>query len=378
MRVGLDTPHHTENIMSILKAVGNITDIVTIHSFEALEKKDGKVDAFIIEQNGYNTSNLIELRKKHPNMKVLLITDDFDHMLKRICVAHDIDTIHSLSIQEQMKLLIQVKWFHMIAKSDYKNVISVSGTHGQVGITQTTFSLAMCMRELNLNVCVLGLDVHNPGELSKVTAEYSMDSIYSSVDNKLLTFEKLKRTMVEVEGVYYLVGNRNFLKKLEFQIEPIKDLINITKGGFDYVLLDIGSNYDNAPALAGLYYSNTHLLVTTQQEVGGRHFKKWQEQVLGRLGYSEDKFLMCVNKYSSHAILSAKQLEEELKIPLFEQIPYLIGAEDIEIDETLLYKSMSKPYKKAIERIVKGILEETKEMEWNPKKKKGLLGWFAS
>jgi Flp pilus assembly CpaE family ATPase len=152
----------------------------------------------------------------------------------------------------------------------------------------------------------------------------------------------------------------------------------MAKEGFDYVVLDIGSHYDHAPALAGLYYSNTHLLITTQQEVGARHFRKWQDQVLSRLGYREDKFLMCVNKYSSHAILTPKQLEEDLKIPLFEQIPYLIGAEDIEIDETLLYFSINKPYKRSIERIAKGILQEEKEIEWSLQKKKSFLGWFAS
>jgi MinD-like ATPase involved in chromosome partitioning or flagellar assembly len=377
MRIGICTDSHNENISSVLRGIDKIHDVVRIQDLKFLEKKEVKIEGLVIEQNGYSTSEFIQLRSKYPMMKILLIIEEFDYVLRRVCIAHDIDTLSSNLIEEKLKSIVQTSWLHMAKKSDFKNVISVSGTHSQVGTTQTALSLAMCMKELNLNVCVLGLDVYNPGELSKVSADYSLDSIYSSVDNHLITFEKLKKTMVDVNGVHYLVGNRNFLKKLEFQIEPMKELIHMAKEGFDYVLLDLGSHYDHAPALAGLYYSNTHLLITTQQEVGARHFRKWQDQVLGRLGYGEEKFLLCVNKYSSHAILTPKQLEEDLKISLFEQIPYLIGAEDIEIDEILLYYSINKSYRKAIERIVKGIIQQEEDMEGRLKKK-GFLGWFAS
>jgi hypothetical protein len=368
---------HSDKISSILQGIDKIDEIVRIQDINFFEKKEVKIEGLIMEQNGYSTSDFIQLRNKYPMMKILLIIEEFDYVLRRVCIAHDIDTLPANLIQEKLKSIVQTNWLHMAEKSEFKNVISVSGTHSQVGTTQTTLSLAMCMKELNLNVCVLGLDVYNPGELSKVSADYSLDSIYSSVDNHLINFEKLKKTMVDINGVQYLVGNRNFLRKLEFQIEPLKELIHIAKEGFDYVLLDIGSHYDHAPALAGLYYSNTHLLLATQQEVSARQFRKWQDQVLGRLGYGEEKFLLCVNKYSSHAILTPKQLEEDLKISLFEQIPYLIGAEDIEIDEILLYCSVSKPYKKSIERIVKGVLQGEEAME-KGLKKKGFLGWFAS
>lgn len=348
-----------------------IKEVVRIDSIDEVQVKE-QFDALIVDELEVGISDLIEIRNQHPLLNICLFANlDSIDTLKTVCAAHDIMALTKEYSTDQMVAQIERNWLSL-GEENYQNVISISGTHPQVGVTQTAFAIANAMVSLNYKVGVLGLNYYNPGEIASEVTEYSFDSLYTSLLNKTVNKKQIADVMLEFDGFHYLVGNRNPKVINHYQIDAIKFLIDQLKEEFDMLLLDLGSIYNTSASLAGLYFSQKHLLIATQQEQSIRSFKRWQDHVFHEIGMQSKDFLLMVNKYSPTNVLTPKQISDELETTLLSQIPFVLGAEDTEHEHgSLANKASSKPYMKAFVGVSKALVSEF-ENEEKPRRK--LLG----
>lgn len=359
------------NIIELANRSALFNEVSSIESLNDINNKQH--NAIVIDQSFLTAPDLVLFRGLNPNILVLVLTENNNKAFLQTCYAHNVSVLAAGVTNEEVLGFIKSHWLN-IKESEFLNVISVSGTHPQVGCTQTAFSLATQLSNTNRNVAVIGLNYYNPGEIPTNFSEYSFDSIYHSISNQMIDSEEIKKTMLKVNDFYYLVGNRKLTKSKRYKKEHIVNLIKMLKESFDLLILDLGSQYDTTGAIAGLECSQTHLLVGNQQEISKLSFNSWYEQVLKQLDYSRDDFLFICNKYDSESIKTPNLISKELNIPYFAQIPFLIGAEKVEIEEGILINDCTNRYDKSIERVVKGILsqiDETYQIEVKntPKKK---------
>mgnify|MGYP002655705576 CR=1 FL=1 len=324
-------------------------EVTKLSSVDELDKL--KCDALLVDQELVDFSSLIDFRDVQPAIKTILLVDGpLNDTQIRICNAQKIVPFYKEYSKEEFKQLILQEWLDHIVKIN-QNVISISGTHPQSGVTQTSISLALALRELNYKVCVIGLNLYNPGEIIGFPSEFSFDSLYHSVSNNLFDAEGLKKQLIEIHGIQYLVGNRNFLKKNKYHPEPIHSLINIVKDEYDFVILDLGSIYDTSGSLAGIMTGGTKILVGNQDEYSIRNFNRWYDQFLSPIGIKKEDLLLVVNRFDPVNLLKPKKIEEETGVALFEKIPSI----SVDGSDGVLYNYYIKAYNRTFNRIAKGI-----------------------
>ena len=368
---------HPEGLTETLQQVKQITSVSTLDKLETLLDKHDYEGLIIRHQPEILSSELIEIRNANPTLNMLLIQKHSDEILERICEVREITVFKEEPSFEDIKQFILREWLD-ISPSGTNNVISISGSHSQVGTTQTAFSIAKTLANLNYSVKVLGLNVANPGELEKYPTENAFDTVYQQLEHKTFNKEMLESTMVEVENFKYLVGNRDMTRWFDYQVEPVNHLIDLASETCDVVILDLGSFYNTALCISGLLKSDMHILVTTQQEASIKQFVRWKKQVLSQMKNMDSKdFYLVINKYDNELSLTPKHLTEIFGIHLLETIPYVPQAEEYLIEDALLYNAMHRGYLKSFDAIGKAIIAQIRE-GFDPGKKGSFISRIFS
>lgn len=352
-----------ELIRSIVQSVEQFTDVVVINSFDDV-KEQKKVKALLLEHHGLTSHDLLVLRQQFPDLKILIVSKQNDEFFVRTCITHDILFVKEELGEQKIRDIIQENWFDKNETHEFQNVIVIHGTHRQVGCTQTALSIGYALSELNYKVGVLGLNPYNPGELRNLESPHSFDVVYDLVESGVIkSGDLLVKYMTKIDRLYYLIGNRDFYRGIQYQKEPVEGLIHMAKEYFDVVILDIGGFYDSYLSYTALTHSGSHILIGTQEYLSIVEFKRWREQYLNRLIFNAKNRYFIVNKYASRAIITPKILSETHDVPLLSMIPYFPEAADAEYEDGLLIKSDYKPYAKAIHGIAKSIAEDVKNFE---------------
>lgn len=350
--------NNSNKLISLFHKIPQFEEYILFDSFEDL-KKEKKVRYIFAEQNDLVAADLAQIRASFPNSKILILSKSEDPFFEKTCLVHEILLLIESWEEERCVQLIQHNWFGQLQRSKYKNVFAIFGTHRCTGVTQTALSLGNVIGGLNLKTLVIGLNPYSSGEYPGIKATYSFDMIYDLVENDVIKDgETLLPYLTKLEYCYYLVGNRDLYKALTFQPEPIMKLIDYAKDYFNVVLLDVGAFFDSYMAKIALENSNTHILISTQEQQAIDEFTRWNEQILSRFNYYPKSSYQIVNKYASRAIIQSKSLEEALKIPVLAEIPYFPESNDAVVTEGILYNSDFKPYVKAIDGIARVLVNE--------------------
>lgn len=356
MKVAIIQP--TDELENLVLFTRQFSSKIEVQSVDDVVK-DKKIDVIIMNQNELEPSNVIQLRATFPTKKILIVSNQIDSFFEKSCVAHNILLLSNEWTQREQLDHIQKSWFGLEEQTEYHNVVAVSGSHRQVGVTQVALSLGNALGSFNYKTLVIGLNPYNPGEDSKRHATYSFDQIYELIQSNVITTgESLVPYLEKYDHFYYLTGNRDYYKALSFEGKTVERLIDIAKEHFQAVVLDIGAFYDSYLPLTGLQMSNTHILVSSQEQFSIDEYNRWNEQVLSRFEFHPKTRYQVVNKYASKAILTTKQLEEKLEIPVLTQIPFFPEANDALIEDGILYFSEHSPYNKVIDGIARVIGDE--------------------
>lgn len=368
MKVAVVKP--TESLKDLILRTRQFAESIEIMNVEEIVK-DRKIDVILMNQNDLKTNDIIQMRNQFVSKKILIQTEKLDAFFEKSCIAHDVLLIsEEWSLRERIDH-IQKSWFGLEEQTEYHNVVAVYGTHRQVGVTQTALSIGNVLGSFNYKTLVIGLNPYNPGEDSTRPPAYSFEQIYDLIESNVInTGEALLPYLEKYDNFYYLTGNRDKYKALAFEEKPVERLIHLTKDYFQAVVLDVGSFYDSYLPLTGLRMSNTHILVSSQEQISLDEFKSWKEQILNRFEFHPKTSYQVVNKYASKAILTGKHLEEKLELPILTQIPFFPEANDALIEDGTLFNADYTPYNKVIEGIGRAIGDEITAAANNEKEKK--------
>ncbi len=371
MQIALKTKR--QNISELFQDSPYIEDTLNINEISEIAKNK-KVKGVIFDREEHTSHDILEFREQFPDINAIVLQDQEDELFKKSCLAHNIQVLLSDVEDEILLGVINEEWFGASHQGPEVNIIAVRGTHRQAGTTQTSLSMARSIAAYDHKAAVVGLNPYNPGSLPNLDEKYSLDQVYDLLESGVIKdSESLMKYFIDVDGFYYLVGNKDLYRALSFKREPIDYMISLLKENFDTIIFDVGSFFDSYLAMTGLQQAQTHILVGTQEWCSISDYKRWQEQYLTAFDLEPDHSYLIVNKYSAHAIISPKQLEESVDIGVLSYIPFFPESADAEYDDGILFDTNYKPYNKAINGIVKALIEDIDESK---RKKNG--SWLSS
>lgn len=366
-----------ESLKRLLMFTNQFEEHLEVQSFEELQK-ERKTEVIITGQNELTGADIIDIRSKFDKHKILVVMEKEDPFFYNSCIAHDILVLFSDWTEREQLDRIQKAWFGLEEQTEYHNVVAIHGTHRQVGVTQIALSVGHVLGSFNNRTIVLGLNPYNSGEIVTRKSTYSFDQIYDLLLTNVITDgESLLPYLEKVDQFYYLPGNRDFYKAVQFEGEAVERLIKICKAYFDIVILDVGAFYDSYLPIKALQMSNTHILVSSQEQLSIDEYKRWQDQVLSRFSFHPKSRYQIVNKHASKAIITTKHLEEKHDIPLLLNIPFFPEANDAEIESGLLVLADYLPYTKVIEGLAKTISSETGRYGASNSLSESAFRWFG-
>lgn len=253
--------------------------------------------------------------------------------------------------KQSLRQIVQIILEIQKKRTSDKKVISVMGTHPQVGTTMTTLCLASLLKEkTNLSVAVLGLNSFNPGTLFVDYQAPTFDEFYDQIAESRRTVksdEMINYVHTASNGVVYLAGNQDFTKRFYYKSDDIASIIQIFSDQYDIVLLDVGCSPDNNLTIQGLLNSDTKVLVTNQQAIGQNLWARMNSDILRLLNISNEEFLMVVNKYRPDFPTDARALQQEMNVSVIGTIQDFSSEGMLcELEGCLLIDSKNKSVKK--------------------------------
>lgn len=297
------------------------------HDLTEFESKVSDNDVLLISDHLVSCEIVPELRERFPNIAIFFMVSNSGNYrtyqkIETICHAHDAHIVYPKQTQDQIISFI-TGVLKPIDEYLQNNVTAFVGAQPKVGLTTTVFSVAtrlgMCT---DSKIGVLGLNSLNPGTL--YIKEYDgayLDELKTMLSNQMLNSSYLMNEMYKINHFFYLAGNRDIKKRLHYSIKEIHYLIEQVKKLYDLILIDAGSNYDDALCIQSLLNADTKFLVTTQQTSGFDSWKRAYEQVLEPTGFNKRDFLMIINQYRNKPHLpDAKQLAYDYGIPCLRHV----------------------------------------------------------
>lgn len=355
------------NLINAVRNSNVFKSVESVSTFNNLYKSNLTVyNTLIISDNLAVYSSLEDIQKKiaPDSLMFYLMSNSHDSNLHRqiqmICLSLGITLIPPQLTEDQILAKI-LKIVSPGIESHTSNVVSLFGTQPGVGVTSLAMGIASKLSSIaKIKVGVLGLNVSNPGDCfqSKYTGLY-LDEIKSYLSNKMFSEEQLNNNMFSLNSFKYLAGNRDIKKRLYYTIDEINYLIQLAKNIFDIILLDSGSQFDNALTVQSLLCSDLRLLVSTQNKCGHRCWQLAYEQIIEPLGYTKESFLIICNKFKDNVNLpKSKYIQELYNISVLQTIPDVgdlgLMAEE---ENSLLIDFKVKHYDICIENIVNNLIK---------------------
>jgi hypothetical protein len=362
------------NLVSYTRQFSESVEVQTVE--EILKEK--KIEVIISEQRDLQSNDIIQLRNTFPNQKIFIVADYIEPFFEKSCITHDVLLISKEWGERERLDLIQKTWFGLEEQTEYHNVVAIHGTHRQVGVTQLALSIGHTLGTFNYKTLVIGMNPYNPGELSIRKTNYTFDQVYDLIQsNVIYDGDSLLPYLDKHDHFYYLPGNLDFYKATSFEEKPIERLIHFAKEHFHIVLLDIGAFYDSYLSIVGMKLSNTHILVSSQDQISLDEYKRWKEQVLSRFDFHPKSTYQVVNKYASKATLQLKHLEETHEVPILTHVDFFPEANDAVIHDGILAYVGWPPFNRVIEGIARAIGDEVLATTNYEKKDKSIFSIFS-
>lgn len=321
-------------------------------------------EVVIVSDRLASPSLLSELRKNTAqNCHIFFImsdTADGSHynQVQMQCLSYGISLVPAnLSIDQITSYIVESVFPEKMKHSS--NVITFFGSHPGVGVTTILLAIARRIASISkVKVGVLGLNVLNPGDCNIPGYEgLYLDELKSYLSNSVFSEDQLHNSMYSVGKVKYLAGNRDIKKRLHYTIEEINFLIELAKNVFDIVLIDAGSQFDNALAIQSLLSSDLRFLIAAQGLRGYNSWKLNYEQIIEPLGYTNNSFLIICNRFKENINFpKVKYLQDLYNITFLQTIPDIgdLGFY-AEQEQRLLADFGVKQYDLAISKIVNNI-----------------------
>lgn len=180
----------------------------------------------------------------------------------------------------------------------------------------------------------------------------SLDDIKSSLIGRCLTEEELRATAKTVEGMELIASNKSFLMANTFPVDSFDQILK-SSNGFDYVIVDGGSDFRTALTVSALCHCDKKVVSITQEPNSISNFKELDSDVLCNFG----EIVLLINKYiRDKSLYSKDDIAYLLKREVSCVIPYSQFGSYAQIERKTL--TGEKRYRRAVENFIKECLGE--------------------
>lgn len=200
------------------------------------------------------------------------------------------------------------------------SVISVMGAKGGVGATCVASQLAASLQEKGGRTVIVDLNF----PLGDVALHFDIEPSYTLADiareGESLDGTYLRSILqVHQSGVQILAAPPRIEDSELIQGEHVTRLLEILRGQFDFVVLDVSRNWNDASVRA-LDLAD-QILVVTSLDVPTLHHARKHMELLRRLGHPTEKIHAVVNRHSAADSVTDKDLTRFLGRPSSAAIP---------------------------------------------------------
>ncbi|MDR7102637.1 AAA family ATPase [Croceicoccus sp. BE223] len=247
------------------------SDILSKASILVLEVDPGQPDSM---------ARLFDVRSRRPSLPVIVALEHADLRMTRTLIRQGIADVATLpfDVGELTGQLIEVAARHAPAHDgSLAPMVSVVRAAGGVGATTLITHLAESMADCNgrpLEVCVIDLDL----QFGQV-ANYLGLNPQTTVLDLLEASERLDSDLVRdaavaaPQGIFVIGAPSQIAPLEEVDVDRLLNLVNVARQTFDFVLLDLPSNWTNWTLSAALA-CNEIMVVTDQSITGLRQTKR--------------------------------------------------------------------------------------------------------
>lgn len=338
-------------------------------------------DLIIVSDREVEVFQVEEVKKQYPHAEIVyLISYRADAAavadIVLVCARVGVATLPPKRTVAQLVGEISMRYLQWNGESSEASgkVITILGTHAQTGVTATALSLAHALIEgsgRSIKVGVLGFNCHAPGDVFMHYTGSFLNELHAQTD--VLTTLELERHMYKHDYRFaYLAGNADMTKKYRYPTSAAEQIINVAKQLFDVVILDAGASVDNNLCLQALLMADMRVVMTTNQPSAVRQWGRQREIlqfVAPNLSYT-----LLANKVKRES--EAKDLAQQLQLPLLGWLPVVDRAFDCEREERLL-TTESEKFRQQLQELAPHLLQRF-QMESAPRVQKRWFGWVRT
>lgn len=254
-------------------------------------------------------------------------------------------------------------------------VVVIAGAKGGVGSTLIATHLAAELAAIHRVICI-DLDF-SMGDIAPQMDIIPKDTIADvlpradNIDERMLT----GAVFVHPSKVHFLCMPDDLDRVGDVQSDAIFNIVNTASKGYQYVIVDVGSNLDEA-AVVAFNIADQIVLITTPDVVAVRDCHR-RLKVLNTLGVEKKRIAVVLNKVPKQPYLTQDTIEQNLQIRIMGRVSEDSRTVDQAINEGKLIRDVNRKAEIATELAqLVGILNEDPD-DVAPAREEEKTGFFA-
>lgn len=315
-----------EEVYEIVAQAGNGQEVIDL--IPACKPDIVLMDINMPVMNGLEAAEIIE--SKFPAVMVIIMSVQSDHeylkkamfigakdyIIKPFTSEQLIDSVENTYRKYHDRQVVQAPLSTCNAK-----ILSFFSTKGGVGKSVLAANYALFLGKNPANRILLwDLDLQF-GDQALLFDKQKSKTLTDLIDDT--AFESISDAEGYItpitDNVHVLCAPPSPEKAEYISKELVKQLLTLFKAHYDYILLDLGVNYDEI-TLIGLDHSDKVFFITTPDLLSLKNTKLGLN-VMKSLNYEYDKVGVLVNRFSNHSAIKQKDIEELLQYKVLSYIP---------------------------------------------------------
>lgn len=240
-----------------------------------------------------------------------------------------------------------------------KTIGFISGDHG-VGTTMISQSVAEIISKRGASVLLVMSSGDYGCDFFTNKDSRSIDNLKSGIITGSLSYEEVKQQLVEVDGIMILPTVSNEYTATYYPENTADILSKTCEGIFEYIIFDVGCNFNLGLTISAIICSEKKYIVVTQQEKTIRRYLSVAEKIFKTLDVKGE---LIINKYISNiSLLSCSEMRKIMEVDKYMTVPYLEYGWQAEIEKKTL--TSYPKFEKAIELIADDVTGEVPMRKW--------------
>jgi pilus assembly protein CpaE len=273
-----------------------------------------------------------EISKNYPHVVVIIMSvqDDSDYLKKAMLSGAKEYIFKPFSTEDFVNTVLKTVEKDLERKSKISivnkekksaEIISVFSAKGGTGKSVLAFNFALKLSKKEGNKVLLIDGDFLFGDVGVLVDEKPIKTIENLVDD--MAFESyaiMKEYITETNyNIDALLAPKRPENAEKITKTNIEEILKITKKEYDYIIVDLGTNYNNS-TLTFLDLSDQIFMITLMDLMSIKNTKIGID-VMKSLDYDEDKLKLIVNQYNKKNNISATKLKKYLNYEVYFKVP---------------------------------------------------------